>query len=126
MRVAVVDTRGELCGIGECGGMIDVLEDYPKALGIEIATRTLNPEIIVCDEIGADTSEATAIRSAHNCGVPLIASSHAKSLSELLRRTGIAMLHDSKLFGAYVGISRGSAKDYRYDIIRRRDVNDVV
>ena len=125
-RVAVIDTRGELGCRLPSGLSVDLLSGYPKGVGIEIATRTLNPEIIVCDEIGADTSEAIAIRSAHNCGVPLLASSHAKNLSELLRRTGIAMLHDSKIFGAYVGISRGNTKDYRYDITRHRDANAVV
>ncbi len=125
-RVAVIDTRGELGCRLEGGLCADILSGYPKATGIEIAARTLNPEVIVCDEIGADTSEAAAIKAAHNCGVPLLASSHAKSLPELLRRTGIALLHDAKIFGAYVGISRGNGKDYRYDMTRSRDANAVV
>ena len=125
-RLAVIDTRGELgCRLPK-GLCVDILSGYPKATGIEIAARTLNPEIIVCDEIGADTTEAAAIKAAHNCGVPLLASSHAKTLPELLRRTGIALLHDAKIFGAYVGISRGNGKDYRYDIARSRDANAVV
>ena len=48
---------------------LDVLVGYPRALGIEIATRSLNSELIVCDEIG-EGKEAEAIVSAQNCGVP--------------------------------------------------------
>ena len=125
-RLAIIDSRGELGCRLPSGLSVDILSGYPKAIGIEIAARTLNPELIVCDEIGSDLSEASAIKAAHNCGVPLLASSHARNLTELLRRTGIAMLHDAKIFGAYVGISRGNGKDYRYDITRSRDANAVV
>ena len=120
-RVAVIDTRGELGARLPSSLSIDLLSGYPKGIGIEIAARTLNPEIIVCDEIGADITEASAIKAAHNCGVPLLASSHAKTAPELLRRTGISVLHEAKIFGAYVGISRGQGKDFRYSITRRTD-----
>ena len=105
-RVCVVDTRGELSmadgGIGETA---DVLLYYPKDKGIEIATRTMNPQLIVCDEIGG-AAEAEAIISAENCGVPLLAAAHAPSISALLRRTGLRRLHEASVFSHYVGISR--------------------
>lgn len=116
MRVAVIDTRGELSSKLQSRLSVDLLSGYPKGEGIEIASRTLNPELIVCDEIGADMAEISAIKAAHNCGVPLLATSHADSVSGLLRRTGISVLHEANIFGAYVGITRGSGKDYRYEI----------
>jgi len=116
MRVAVIDTRGELSAKLPSGLSADILSGYPKGAGIEIAARTLNPELIVCDEIGSDMSEISAIKAAHNCGVPLLATAHADNVPSLLRRTGISVLHEARIFGTYVGIIRGSGKDYRYEI----------
>lgn len=117
LRVAVIDTRGELSptldGEGLC---LDILSGYPRGLGIEIATRTLNAQLIICDEIG-DTKEADAIIAAQNCGVPFIASAHSSDVPSLLLRTGIRHLHRARVFGAYVGIKRmGAGSDFKYNI----------
>lgn len=125
LRVSVIDTRGELSfsldGDGLC---IDVLSGYPRRLGIEIATRTLSSELIVCDEIG-DYEEAMALVSSHNCGVPLIASAHASCVEELLTRTGIRLLHEAGIFGAYVGIRRSGNMDFEYDICYREEADRI-
>ncbi len=118
-RTVVVDTRGEL-GFEVNGEelSIDVLRGYPRARGVEIATRTLSAQLIVCDEIG-DVEEAMALISAHHGGVPLVASAHAGTVEELLRRTGIRLLHEARLFGAYVGIRRRPAADPSRDFVYR-------
>ena len=122
LRTAVVDTRGELTfSMGGGDLLVDVLSGYPRALGIEIATRTLSAQVIVCDEIG-DYTEAMALVSSHNCGVPLVASAHAGSVEELLRRTGIMLLHEANIFGAYVGLSRRTGMDFDYKITYRDDL----
>ena len=122
LRTAVVDTRGELTfSVGGGDLCVDVLSGYPRALGIEIATRTLSAEVIVCDEIG-DYTEAMALVSSHNCGVPLIASAHAGSVEELLRRTGIMLLHEANIFGAYVGIRRSHGMSFEYNVTYRDDL----
>ncbi len=122
MRLAVIDTRGELSPGQPPGLTVDWLCGYPRGVGIEIAARVLNPELIVCDEIGADLAEAGAIRAAHNCGVPLLASAHASALSELRAKSGIALLCEGAIFGCFVGLERTSGPDYRYRIARRGDV----
>lgn len=123
-RVLVVDTRGELSfSLDDPSLCLDVLTGYPKALGIEIAARSMNAQLIVCDEIG-DTAEAEAIIGAQNCGVPLLASAHASSLEGLLLRPGLRRLHDARVFGAYVGIRRHSnQKDYAYTVNTCEDAN---
>ena len=116
-RVAVIDTRGEL-GIMLDGSRatVDILSGYPKSVGIEIAARTMNPELMVCDEIGNE-EEARAIIGSQNCGVPLLASAHGNDLGGLLRRTGIRGLHNAGVFGAYVRIDREYGKtEYRYKV----------
>ena len=106
VRTVVVDTRDELgYGLDDPRLTLDVLIGYPHDLGIEIAVRSLGAELIICDEIGSE-SEAAAILAASNCGVPLVASAHAKSLPELLRRPAIHALHRAKAFDFYTGLSR--------------------
>ena len=77
--------------------LVDVLRGYPRAKGIEIATRTLSPEVIFCDEIGS-AEEAKAILSAQNSGVPLIATAHADSRETLFRRPNIRILYENEIF----------------------------
>ena len=121
LRTVVIDTRGELSFSNEGQGLcIDVLSGYPRREGVEIATRCLNAEVIICDEIG-DYEEAMALVASHNCGVPLIASAHAASIDELLTRTGIRLLHDAGIFGAYVGISRKGDNGFFYRVHRREE-----
>lgn len=109
-RVAVVDTREELAACGTATGLCaDWLSGYPRAKGIEIATRTLGAQIIVCDEIGG-AEEADAICAACNAGVPLVATAHAASVEGLLRRRGLRQLHDHGVFGSYVGLTRAAGQ----------------
>lgn len=92
-KVALIDSRNELaaCHDGapqlDVGLNTDVLSGYPKLEGMEIALRTLSPEMIICDEIGGDIS---AIEQCIHCGVKLIATVHASSVEELSRRRDTA------------------------------------
>ena len=123
VRVSVVDTRGELgYSLGDSGLCLDILSGYPKHIGISIASRTLSPQLIICDEIGS-RAEAEAICEAQGCGVPLIATAHASSVRDLLGRSGMGMLHRSGCFSAYVGIQRRGEFGFSYDICKREDVD---
>ena len=124
LRTVVVDTRGELgFDVGGESLCLDVLSGYPRGVGVSIATRTLSAQLIVCDEIG-DLAEARELLSAQSAGVALLASAHAASLSELLARPAIRLLHDAGMFGAYVGITRRAGEfDFDYSITMREDVD---
>lgn len=122
-RVVLVDSRGELSfDLDERGMCIDILSGYPRGRGIEIATRVMNPELIVCDEIG-DTEEALGLVAAGNSGVPILATAHAGSLSELLSRTGIRILHEAGVFGAYVRLFRAGNMDFSYDVKLYKEIS---
>lgn len=88
LRVCVVDTRFEIAasvgGIAanNLGDTVDVLSGYEKADGIEIATRTLNPQVVAFDELGNER-EIDAVISALNCGVCAVATIHAGNATEL-------------------------------------------
>ncbi len=121
LRVAVVDTRGELeFGLTSEALAVDILSFYPKAVGIEIALRTLNAEVIVCDEIGSE-DETKALGDAANGGAALLASAHATDIASLMSKKSIRALHESGAFGAYVGIKRVS-ESFIYTVSKSDEV----
>ena len=124
-RVVVIDTREELGAFLSSERLcVDVLTGYPRPLGIEIAAKSMNAQLVVCDEIG-EMDEARAIIAAQNCGVPLLATAHASDVSGLLRRSAVRELHRAGVFGAYVGIRRVSGKrDYEYSVTYREEADE--
>jgi len=120
-RTALIDERREVYLKDKMGGgLIDVFYGYKKADGIENATRTLNPDVIICDEIGG-LEDTQSILSAQNSGVPLIATVHAGSFEQLLRKPNINNLIDHGVFEYFAGISLGIDNIMKYDICRRRE-----
>lgn len=116
LRVCVIDTRSELAfSLDKRDILVSVLNSYPRKLGIEIAIRTMNPQAIVCDEIG-DEAEARCFIEAQGAGVPIIASCHGASLEDIFSHTGIRILHKACIFKNYVGISRNSDLGFDYKI----------
>ena len=96
--------------------LIDVMRGYPKAKAVELAVRTLSPEIIVCDEIG-DESECRALLETAGSGVPIIASAHGKSLTDLLSRPQIKRLFENGVFEIALGIERKAGSTvFEYEI----------
>lgn len=125
-RVAVIDPRYELASALEGKELlVDILSGYPIGIGIEIAARTLNPQIIVCDEIGSSRQSASII-SAHGSGVMLVASAHAGSIEELMRRPGIKILNKAGIFEYYVGITRDLKGGFNYKITRRWEAENGI
>lgn len=117
LRVAVIDTRRELYREDAFRHAIaDVYLGYPKAMAMELAIRTMSPQYLLCDELGAE--EADSVLSAQNAGVPLIASAHAPSLEALLRRPAMKRLDEAGVFGQYVGIKR-EGRSFFFDIQAR-------
>lgn len=91
-KVAVIDERCELSG-GYLGFNTDILKNYPKPVGIEIAVRTLSPDVIVCDETGT-LDEAEKLCTLFNCGVKFIVTMHCSDLADLKRRPQFSLLSD--------------------------------
>ncbi len=113
-RVAVVDSREELCYEGVCG-MVDVLRGYPRAAGLEIALRTLSPEVLLCDEIGA--ADVTSVRDVLHGGVPLVAAIHGSSLADIEKRTGVREMLSTGVFGIAVTLM-GARGGWRQEVTR--------
>ena len=121
-RIAVIDTRGELAyGLEDSELLVSILSLYPRRTGIEIAVRTMNAQIIVCDEIG-NLEDSAAIIEAQGAGVPIIASCHGKSIQDILSHNGIRNLHNHHIFEYYIGIERTKNHQFNYNITNWREV----
>ena len=103
-RVCVIDERFEFPPEDYCGVEVDVLGGYRRRAGMEIATRTMSPDVIMLDELGGE--DATDILGVVRCGVPIVATAHAASLRELRSRASLKPLLDTGAFDVFVGISR--------------------
>ena len=117
-RTALIDERREIYLKDKMGGgLLDIFYGYKKADGIDCATRTLNPDIIICDEIGG-LEDTRAILSAQNSGVPLIATTHAGSFEQLKRKPNINNLIENGVFEYFAGISLDKNNIIKYKIER--------
>lgn len=89
--VAVIDERREIFPCNALGFAFDrgkntdVLSGCKKIEGIQMALRTMGPQIIAVDEI-TESEDCLALASVARCGVNVIATAHAGSKSELLSR----------------------------------------
>ncbi|MEG0780772.1 MAG: stage III sporulation protein AA [Oscillospiraceae bacterium] len=117
-RVALLDERGEVAvayqGLPQMdvGRHTDVLDACPKALGIPMVLRALNPQIIAVDEI-TERADIAAMTHAANCGVGLLATVHGGSVGELLQKPLYQDLLDAKVFRlAIVLEKREGARHY--------------
>lgn len=114
-RVAVIDERCEFDEADYTSKEVDILKGYKRSEGIEIATRTMSPEVIMIDEIGE--GDAEPISRVLRCGIPIIATAHAGSLEELRARLPLAPLFALGAFDSFVGISLDGG-EYRLRIDR--------
>ena len=96
-RVVVVDSRREISGGGtlELGVNTDVIYMLDKAVGTQIALRTMFPEFIAFDEIGT-SDELHSVRECFNAGVGVITTAHCNTKEELFSRDVTRQIIESK------------------------------
>ena len=121
LRVAVVDERGEIavsCGgrvQTELGNHTDVLDGCPKALGVMMLLRAMNPQVIALDEITQERDVA-AVCQAANCGTGLLASIHASGTEELKRKPVYGALLAAGVFRRAIVIAQeDGVRQYRVE-----------
>lgn len=100
--VSVVDERRELFPTGfQTGKNTDVLSGIPKPRGIDMVLRSMGPQVIAMDEITSE-ADCAALTRASWCGVQLLATAHAFSVSDLYSRPVYHPLTESGLFSKAV------------------------
>ena len=116
-RVAVLDCRGELGGY-DLGPCADVLRGYPKAQGLDMAIRSLSPEVVFCDELAP--GDLPAVEAALHAGVGLVATVHA-TRDSVYRRPLCKALLDTGAFGTLVTL-KGRATPSVIDMVEPVEV----
>ena len=123
LRVALVDERGELAAVHrgqpqlEVGSHTDVLDGCPKVLAVPMLLRAMTPQVIALDEV-ALPEDVEAVRSAANCGVTLLATVHAASREDLMRRSVGRSLLECGVFRRLVLIrGRGADRESRVEAL---------
>ncbi len=96
-KVSIADERGEISAGFNVGINTDVLVGFDKAKGIEMAIRTLSPDLIVCDEIG-NLSELNAIKNGFSSGVDFAVSVHLKNGDQIYSNKIVKELIETKQF----------------------------
>jgi len=114
-NIVVCDERNEFSDyLSNC----DLISGINKTDAIAQAVRSMNPDIIVCDEIGSET-EAQQLLSFMNTGVKFICSVHADTVDRLWSKPNIKILLDNRVFDKIAVLS---AENNKYFI---REITDV-
>ena len=79
----------------------DFIISLPKSVAILQAVRVMNPDYIICDEIGSK-NEAENILSAMHSGVKFICSAHCDSIQDLYNKPNIKLLLENNVFDKVV------------------------
>ena len=104
-RVVVADERCEFNPAEYARAHVDILRGYKRALGVDIAIRTMSAEVLIVDEISS-REDATAMLASVGAGVTVIATVHARSLDDAMKRDYVATLVRGGLFESVCVISR--------------------
>ena len=124
LRVSLADERGEVaalyrgCPQLEVGRRTDVAEGCPKAQGLMLLLRAMNPQVLAVDEITAP-EDVRALTTAAGCGVTLLATAHGEDRADLERRSVYRALLEEGLFRFLVRIRReGEKRIYTVEELR--------
>lgn len=105
--VGVVDERSELSGCylgnpqNDMGLRTDILDRCPKAEGMIMLIRSMAPQVIAVDEIGAQ-EDVHAIEYAMHCGCKMLATAHGYSMEEIQKKPVFEKLIRERRFERYV------------------------
>ena len=124
LRVALADERGEVAALYngipqlEIGRRTDVTEGCPKAQGLMLLLRAMNPQVLAVDEITAP-EDVKALTAAAGCGTTLLAAAHGEGRADLERRPLYRPLLEEGLFRFLVRIRReGERRVYTIEELR--------
>ena len=98
-NVSVIDERGEIaamydgCPSLNVGQRTDVISFVDKAQGIEMAVRSMAPQVICTDEIGS-VQDIEAIKYLCKCGVKFITTMHGNCLEDIKKGPMKHILYD--------------------------------
>ena len=99
----MVDERSEIFPPGDSEKMppLDLLSGIPKERAVQMALRTLSPQVILLGELGT-LAETAALEQGFYSGVDFVASVHAASVEEAARRPQVQALQRHGMLRVFV------------------------
>lgn len=107
ITIGVIDERSEIGGSylgipqNDLGIRTDIMDCCPKSEGMMMLVRSMSPEVIAVDEIGA-AEDIYAIETIINCGCRLLATVHGSSMEDMERKPLLKKLVREKIFERYI------------------------
>ena len=98
ITVGVVDERGEIAAMykgipqNDLGERTDILDNVSKNIGMKMLIRSMNPSVIVADEIGTE-QDIEAINYAITSGVKGLFTAHGDSLENITLNPILSQLY---------------------------------
>ena len=120
INVGVVDERGEIAAMykgipqNDLGERTDILDNIPKDLGIKMLVRSMNPRVVVADEIGTK-EDIEAINYAVTSGVNGIFTAHGDSLDDIILNPILGKLYNLKLIDKIILIKENRETELIFD-----------
>lgn len=121
-NIGVVDERSEIAAMykgipqNDLGIRTDILNNIPKAIGIEMLIRSMSPDIIIADEIG-NLDDVKAINYAMTCGIKGIFTAHGGSLNDINSKEYLNQLIKQNLVDSLIFLdksNKGKIKEIYY------------
>lgn len=106
-NILIADERNEICSVvnGEpmedLGAFCDIYSNCSKKFAFKNGIRSMRPDVIVTDELDLE-NDLDCLLEAMNSGVNVIATVHAKDISQLRRKQGFEYALENKFFSRFV------------------------
>ena len=127
INVGVVDERGEIAAMykgipqNDIGRRTDILDNIPKDIGMKMLIRSMNPKVIVADEIGS-TKDIEAIKYAICSGVKGVFTAHGNGVKDIINNPILNELYITDGIERVLAIDENRNVHLEYEKSERRAV----
>ena len=125
INVGVVDERGEIAAMykgipqNDIGRRTDILDNIPKDIGMKMLIRSMNPKVIVADEIG-NIKDIEAIKYAICSGVKGVFTAHGNGLKDIINNPILNELYITDGIERILSIDENRNIHLEYEKLERR------
>ena len=123
----VVDERGEIAAMykgipqNDIGRRTDILDNIPKDIGMKMLIRSMNPKVIVADEIGS-AKDIEAIKYAICSGVKGVFTAHGNGVKDIINNPILNELYITDGIERVLAIDENRNVHLEYEKSERRAV----
>ncbi len=124
VNIGVADERSEIAAMyngipqNDIGIRTDVLANIPKSIGMKMLIRSMNPKVVVADEIGSK-EDIDVIHYAICSGVKGIFTAHGKDMKEFLANPILKTIYNSNMIERLLFIDKNRNITLQYDRFKK-------